>query len=259
MNASSIKTAVQTVFIIVLTAALSFAGEGKKLPLTYNNLNSFMLSYGPQNQNQLAQPRLAADNTGQKKSPGKAALLSFLLPGLGEYYVGAKGWAMFFVGTEIAALSGWLGNEWYAARLEKEYKVYAVQHAGVNRSGKNVAYWSAIGKYDDIYAYNDQRERDRNFAAMYEESSFYFWQWDSHNNRLTYDTKRLHANAIEANTVYFQLAVVLNHLVSGINALRLARQHNKRLAKSSAWHLKLETPPYHTESGFYGIRLFRTF
>ena len=36
------------------------------------------------------------------------------------------------------------------------------------------------------------------------------------------------ALAVDNNRVYFQLAIVLNHLVSGINALRLARQHNKQ-------------------------------
>ncbi len=202
---------------------------------------------------------LSASHRPGWKSPGKAALLSFLLPGLGEYYVGAKNWARVFLGLEAAALISWYGNVWYANRLEKDYQAYAAQHAGVRSAGKDLAYWTAVGKYDDIYAYNDQRERDRNFAELYPETDEYYWKWDAHQNRLTYDGKRLDANRWHSYEVYFQLAVVLNHLVSGINAIRLARRHNKGLPVETSWHLQLESAPPASGNGYYGLRFTRRF
>ncbi len=193
------------------------------------------------------------------KSPGKAALLSFLLPGLGEYYVGARGWTRFFLGMEAAALASWYGNVWYAGQLETEYQTYAAQDAGVHPEGKDLQYWTAIGKYDDLYTYNEQRQRDRDFAALYPESDEYYWQWDAHENRLTYDRKRLDANQWASYEVYFQLAVVLNHIVSGINAMRLARRHNRQLENATSWRFQLESAPPGSGQGYYGIRLSRRF
>ena len=157
-------------------------------------------------------PHFKSDGAIQKKSPGKAFFFSLILPGSGQFYVGEKQYAVGFFSSEILFLLGLFANEAYTNHLVDEYKTYAVQHAAVQRSGKDIDYWAHIAKYDDIYAYNEQRQRERYFDNVYEDNQANYWMWDAHENRITYDENRLHANAVAARVVYYQAAIMLNHI-----------------------------------------------
>jgi len=174
-------------------------------------------------------PGNAPHTAARKVAPGKAALLSLILPGAGEYYAGQGNYTAFFLTSEVLGWAALFANQYYYRHLVSEYKTFARGHAGISPGGKSDRFWTDIGKFDNIYDYNTQRERERLFDELYELTPDNMWQWDSHENRLTYDGKRLHANDIDNQRVYFQLAIVLNHLVSGINALRLARRHNRQI------------------------------
>ncbi len=191
----------------------------------------------------------------QPVSPGKAGLLSLLLPGAGEYYLGHKNSFTLFLSTEIVAWSALFANRLFYDHLVREYKTYARQHAGFDPGvPRDDRFWTDIGKYDDIYAFNDQRERERNFDDLYEVNAQNYWRWDQHENRLTYDAKRLHANDVDNKRVYFQLAIVLNHLVSAINALRLARLHNRQLEEQKVG-LRFDAYRESKYSNYLGINL----
>lgn len=176
-----------------------------------------------------------------QKSPGKAFFLSLLLPGSGEYYAGARKSAAYFAATEVLLWIGMFANDAYQRELVRDYKTYAVEHASINRTAKEYQYWIDIGKYDDIYSFNEQRRQDRYFEALYEENQVNYWMWDSRDNRLTYDKNRLHANEVAIRAVYFQAAAMLNHFVSAIHAMYRVRQLNKKEAKA-AWNLHFDTP-----------------
>lgn len=193
----------------------------------------------------------------EKKSVGKAFFFSLLLPGSGQYYMGRNTAAGVFFAAEVFSLVGLLANNAYSDFLVKEYRTFAVHHAGVQKSGKDHQYWSDIGKYDDIYAYNEQRRKDRNFAVLYDENQENYWSWDIHQNRIDYDAKRLHANAVAQKNVYFQLAVVVNHLASAIHAMYIARKHNKGLQQS--WNIQLDTYGFTPAQRYIGFNLTRFF
>lgn len=182
-----------------------------------------------------------ADMQPQPKSVGTALLLSLVLPGSGQYYMGERSAAALFLSSEALIWVGLFANDAYHDQLVNDYQTYAVQHAQVDPQGKSKQYWTDIGKYDDIYAFNEQRARQRYFDAMYEENQRNYWSWDVHQNRITYDANRLHANEVAARVVYFQAALVLNHLASGLHALYLARVHNRKLKEAHAWNLSVQS------------------
>ncbi len=257
----NIKLLCKTIFLLLLFAGLAPA---QNAPLQGSFTRSKALIRAIQNSGPVLYTRQVKNKkieiAGKAyKAPGKAFFLSLILPGMGEYYVGASSYTPYFIGMEILAGLGWYGNNWYAGRLEDEYMAFAVQHAGVNGEHKDLKYWSSIGKYDDLYGYNEQRERDRNFEAMFDETPEFFWQWDSKTNRLEYDRRRLHANSILNQEVYFQLALVLNHLVSAVNALRLARRHNRQLEQTRAWQFRFESTSPAGSRSYLGLRLVRRF
>lgn len=199
----------------------------------------------------------ALTQSSEKKSVGKAFFFSLLLPGGGQYYMGRNQAAGMFFAVEVFSLLGLLANNSYSDFLVKEYRTFAVNHAAIQRTGKDSQYWSDIGKYDDIYDYNEQRQKDRYFEALYEENLQNYWKWDEHQNRIDYDAKRLHANAVAQKNVYFQLAVVVNHLASAIHALYVARKHNKGLEQS--WNLQIDTYGYNPSNRYVGINLTKFF
>jgi hypothetical protein len=191
----------------------------------------------------------------RKKSVSRAFFSSLLIPGLGEAYTGHTGYTQFFLTVETVGWGLFLANNLHVASLEEDYQNYAVQHAGVNRQGKDAQYWIDIGKYDDIYEFNEQRRRDRDLAALYGENASNFWRWDTYDNRLYYDWKRIQTRNIENTQTYIIGALVLNHLVSAINALRLARKYN-RSEQPLSWQFNVEVHPYRTA---VALNLSRTF
>jgi hypothetical protein len=63
-----------------------------------------------------------------KKSPGKALILSAMLPGMGEIYAGSKIKAVLFLAIEVGA---WAGTATYLADgkdLERQFEAYADDH-----------------------------------------------------------------------------------------------------------------------------------
>ncbi len=193
-----------------------------------------------------------------KKSPKRAFLYSLIVPGLGQYYMGRNNTASIFAAAEAAAWLGLIVNNSYSDFLTTEYKTYAVQYASVQRKNKGTRFWSDIGKYDDIYAYNEKRQRERDFEVLYEENNQNYWKWDSIEDRYNYDRKRLHANDISGKKVYYQLAVVVNHLASAIHALYIARKHNKGTEPSS-WDMRLDTYGFQSTGRYAGIGLVKRF
>jgi hypothetical protein len=137
------------------------------------------------------------------------------------------------LGFEIIGWSLVVANIINVDLRESDYKNYAVQHSKVNRKGKNDQYWIDIGKYNTIYEFNDQRRRERDVSVIYEEIPFYAWIWDRKDNRLLYDSWRIETREIEQNRLYFFAAIALNHLVSAVNALRLANAYNRRIEELS--------------------------
>ncbi len=223
------------IIAMLLTAAM---GTAQPLTLHYSNLN---LMTGDSAVGERASSLLQAGGVAGTKSTGTALLLSLVLPGAGEYYAGETTQARFFLGVEIAAWGALLFNNSYYNSLRSDYEAYAGVHAGVVTSGKDDQFWIDIGKFDDVYAFNEKRLQDRRVERLYDPQQNR-WQWDTRDNRLTYDLKRLKASAIKDRRLIYASAILLNHLVSAVNSIRLTRQHNNRLARKAVYRLYVDTP-----------------
>jgi len=193
-----------------------------------------------------------------QKSTGLAFFMSLALPGSGEYYLGRRTQTVVFLTSEILLWTGLAANSWYTDHLIDETYTYAVQHASVNKNGKDKQYWIDIGKYNSIYDFNEQRRRDRYFDAVYLDEEDAFWLWDSKKNRLHYDKNRLDANEIASQDVYFFASIVLNHIVSAVNSLRIARKHNRELAEKANWSLGIKSYKIETKH-YYGLNFSASF
>ena len=159
----------------------------------------------------------------QQKPFFSPVVKSLVFPGWGEYYLDNKIRGRIFVFSEIMLLLSTLGSYSVAQRQDKEYKAYAVEHAGVNPTGKDKQFWVDIGNYSSLFAFNEEHLRWREFNALYENNDIWAWLWDSNNNRKRFETMRIDSDSWRQRSVFLIGGVVLNHIISAIDVLYLSR------------------------------------
>ena len=201
--------------------------------------NSFPIEQYPPSMNQLQPNLLKFDGGGslEKKNVTLAVVYSLLLPGMGELYVGDYSLGKYFT---IAEGGLWItlgAVQWYATGLQDDARRFAVQHAQVNLNGKNDQYFVDIGEFQTIDGFNEQILRNREPRKVYNPQESY-WNWDSDANRQTFTDLRV-ASDEKFNDVRFVAAAIgVNHLISAINAARLAISHNHNVDEADLLNIK---------------------
>lgn len=165
-----------------------------------------------------------SENDERTPSMGKAFLLSFVLPGAGEYYAGSKRMGKIFFGIEALLWATFAGFRTYGDWKKNDYIQFAAAHAGVDGTGKDHTYYVAVENYDNIRDYNDAKLRQRNVKEMYPENKAYSWQWDGESSRKTFEKLRIASDNAYSRSLFVIGGIVLNHIVSGIDALRAAKK-----------------------------------
>lgn len=232
------KTGIFLLFILVSTH-LTFPLNAQEI--TSSSLINWNTTHYPPSEQNLNSFEFELEKK-EKKSISKAFFYSLLIPGMGEAYVGKYGYTRLFLSLEVLGWSLYAANRINVSSREEDYQNFAIQHAAINRQGKGDQYWIDIGKYETIFQHNEQRRRERDLEGIYEENAINYWRWDSDANRLFYDEQRIETREIERNEVFIIGAVVLNHLVSAINALRLAKAYNKEIDQLS-WNFNMDFSP----------------
>jgi hypothetical protein len=161
-------------------------------------------------------------------SKAKAFFLSFLLPGAGEYYAGSKKMAKIFLGTETLLWSTYFSFRIYGNWKKSDYELYAVSHAGIQPAGKDHKYYVAMENYNSLREYNEAKLRQRNLADLYPEDEQHNWQWDNKDSRRKFGTLRVASDRAYNRSLFVIGGVLINHLISGIDALRLAKKEESR-------------------------------
>ena len=202
-------------------------------------------------QKAIEEPAPAAKKEGEEpsqveKSQGKAFIFSALVPGSGELYVGAKR-GYIFLGVEAIA---WTSSYFFhksGKQKEDEFLDFADNHWSFDRLpavGDTTCNGSPYTKERDdmihyFYVYNKQH-----FYEDIGKQPFYQCAWDSPENLGAYLDMRDKSNWLLKNSDYAIMAAVVNHVVSAIDALRLARNYNANLGHGMKLNLKLKTSPH---------------
>jgi hypothetical protein len=164
----------------------------------------------------------------EKKSVPLAVIYSLLLPGMGELYVGD-----YSVGKYFTVAEGGLWITWTAFQLQSKWvrddaRAFSRQHAGVVTEGKSDQYFIDIGNFTSVYEYNEQVLRERDAHKLYDPHSSDYWNWDTPQHKEQYRQLRVSADKILNNANFVLAAIGINHLISAINAGRMAINHNKQ-------------------------------
>jgi hypothetical protein len=170
------------------------------------------------------------DDAAHLKSPGKAALLSLVLPGAGQTYVGAVGKSRLFYSAEAVAWVAYGGFKIWERHKEDEFQSYAAEHAGIDRDGKSDYFWQMMTYYDsrreyEIYGRAGQPER-----PSYPDVVGWDWQWNNQAARTEYRQLRNEAKGAARKVTFTLGALVLNRIVAAFDAYREAKSFNRKKA-----------------------------
>jgi len=163
--------------------------------------------------------------TQQSNGGAENILLSMLIPGLGEWRMGNKRAAKIFMGTELVMWISYLSTRGYINVLQNDLEAFAASRAGVNTAGKGDQYWIDVGQAESIYAFNESKLLDRDLNGRYEEGAGFDWQWQSEEDRTDYRQRRLDRLDWKRRSTFLAGGIVLNHLVSAVDVLRLLRKN----------------------------------
>ena len=170
--------------------------------------------------------------SGEKKSPALAVVYSLLLPGMGELYVGNYSSGKYFTIAEGVLWVALGSVQWYATWLQDDARNFATQHANVVQEGKDGQYFIDIENANNVYEFNEAVLRTRNIFRVYDPNSSYYWKWDNDVNRAQYHSYRVSGDNMFNNTQFIAAAIATNHLISAINAGRMAISHNNEANES---------------------------
>ena len=195
-----------------------------------------------------------------RKSARKAFFLSLLVPGSGEYYVGQKGYTKGFVSAEAVIWSAALFNKYQGDMRRRDYISYSAQQAGSNSGRTDDFYYQNVYEWSNSYWYNEDQWRQARELYPYdpaaqqayvadklysEEDS---WEWQNYDQWYYYRGLRVKSRNYLHRISYSVGASVLNHMLSAVNAARLAKRFNKRTKLSQISDWRLECYSYQPET-----------
>jgi len=172
----------------------------------------------------------------KKKSAGLAALYSFLLPGMGELYAGNYSSGKYFTIADGALWLTLVGMNAYGSNQRDNYIAFSRAFGGVQPDGKSDKFYADITGYNSVDDFNDRQLLDRNFEGVYNTDTHY-WKWQSTEKRKEYkSTWKSSENAFN-NIKFVSGALILNRLISAINAIRIVTAYNKSLKTKLSWNV----------------------
>ncbi len=179
---------------------------------------------------------------GQEKEKKKLdpVIQSALVPGWGQKSLQYPKRGRIYTYVESGLLLTILGTTTYSNILKKNYIAFASQHAAVSSSGKDHKYWVDIGNFDSVKDYNAEHLRNREVDDLYPEDLQWSWDWDLDENRNEFENTRILSDQMKLAASFGMGAVVLNHMVSAIDALYLKRMSKNKKLSVQPWR-QMET------------------
>jgi hypothetical protein len=162
-----------------------------------------------------------------KKNQALAVVYSLLLPGMGELYADRFDNGRYSLVAEAALWLTYASTLQYGNWLQGDARAFASAHAGVMSSGKDDQFYVNLANFSNVYDYNDKKLRDRNISEVYDPAQGYFWNWDSDVSRQRFRSLRISSDKVINNSRFVIGAIVVNHILSALNAARLVRHFNK--------------------------------
>jgi len=150
-------------------------------------------------------------------------LKSMLLPGWGEHSLNYHKRGFALNSSELLFWVGYATLLYFGDSAEQDMQAYAATHAGIDPRGKDIYYFTDIGNYNNLYEYNDQKLRYRQYTSLYPDTDEYFWAWDSDASRKKFDGLRYDSQQLLHLASFALGGLIVNRIVSMIDVIALTK------------------------------------
>ncbi len=195
-------------------------------------------------------------DTPDRKSIFKAGLLSALIPGGGEYYLGHRKKARYFFAAEALTWVGFISFRTYGNWKEDDFIRYAATHANAQLKDKDDEFRDLVGFYDDIDQYNSAGRIFDPDRPYLEDIPANHWRWKAEEDKDSYRELKNRSREAFRRADFMLGAALVNRVISIVDAVRDARRALRRLenpfSRNSNKKLKLVINPFRAN---YQIRL----
>ncbi|RMH73679.1 MAG: hypothetical protein D6675_02065 [Gemmatimonadetes bacterium] len=158
--------------------------------------------------------------TASPKPVWKAALMSAILPGSGEFYTGATKNGIAMLGLGAYVWGSYLYKSSRVNALEEKYQEYAYLYGDIPPDTYSDDYYLALSRYSTIDEYRQKRGTPPEGPG---------WDFTEH-PREWQVYREAHGDYIDTKKVrdQFKSAIFITHAVSVLDAIIAARIYNKR-------------------------------
>ena len=225
------------------------AGAGELDPSLYREISTPGERFGLKGHNELAlalrledEPAAVSENTKTPPSPILTGFLSALVPGSGQLIQGQRrGWV--YLGIEVAGWFTYLAVHDAANQAETDYQEYADVNWTWARYDTVTSCGSGLGPGDNFPDEKAQLQddydnnRDQYYQDLIQKEYACGWG-DPQGQRGVYQSMIDDSDNLYNAAGYVIGGIVLNHVISGIDAAKSAA--TKRKAVSHSWRLNVQ-------------------
>jgi len=162
-------------------------------------------------------------------SVAKAAVLSALLPGLGEYYVGNRAKAKYFFAGEAMTWVGFFAFRTYGAWKKDDMIDFAGQTANAQLDGKDDEFLDWVGFYSSIYEFNTLGRVSDQYRPYLQDTPENHWLWQSEEDQETYRSLKNSSREAYRRSNFMIGVAVVHRIISVIDAIRDAKRARRSL------------------------------
>ena len=177
---------------------------------------------------------------------------------MGELYAEAYDSGVYFTVADGVLWGTYIGMNVYGNWQKDRYISYAQTNGGVNTESKDENYYATIGEYLNIDQYNDEKAFERSFEEMYDTEE-YFWKWNTSEERKSYRSMWVSSEQTFNNVRFVVGALLLNRVISAINAVRLVSKYNDNLNTEVGWNVSVGVQSNPDNSSSYNINFVTSF
>jgi hypothetical protein len=168
-----------------------------------------------------------------RKSVFKAAVLSALVPGGGQYYLGERKKARYFFAAEALTWVSYLSFQTYGDWRRDDYIQYAATHANAQLEGKSDEFVTWVGFYNNIREFNSLGRAFDNARPYLEDTPDNHWEWQSADERRTFRDLRNRSRESYRRSDFMIGVAIVDRVISIIDAVRSTGRMNRRLGDGS--------------------------
>ncbi len=193
------------------------------------------------------------------KSVAKAVLFSAVIPGAGQLYAGSYLKTVGFMAIEAASWYMYLHYNKQGKDLEDKFERYADTHWSEEKYWDWIAHKSGLPRNDlaglrawehDHFSHGLHEQKDQQYYEMIGKYDQFNYGWDDVDasligedipywrnnrsaNRLLYEDMRKDSNDAFKNATTGVTIVIVNHILSTLDATWTVKRHNNQMAQAS--------------------------